>query len=207
MAHRRISSAGKAGPRDIPDVMKAAAVDHFGPPSTLALHDVPVPRPGPHEVLIARVPKGLELRDVGAVAATGLTALQGIDALELRPRHTVLIFGASGVPGRWRFNWPGNAGLMSSPRPPAQHRHGWSASSAPIACSTPGVRSPRIGFERSRPTDSTACLRSPEVPSSSAASTSCGPGDAWCTVTVTDSARCRAKEQPNGHAECRKRDC
>src|SRR6185295_4986246 len=33
--------------------MKAAAVDRFGPPSALTLHDVPVPRPGPHEVLIA----------------------------------------------------------------------------------------------------------------------------------------------------------
>jgi NADPH:quinone reductase len=165
-------------PRDIPDTMKAAAVDRFGPPSALTLHELPVPRPGPLEVLIAietagigswdasirdgswrkpgrprfplvpgvdgagtvvargarvrrlklgdrvyayefgnrqggfyaefaaakaehvgRVPKGLALRDAGAVAATGLTALQGIDALGLRPGHTVLIFGASGAVG------------------------------------------------------------------------------------------------------------
>jgi NADPH:quinone reductase-like Zn-dependent oxidoreductase len=33
--------------------MKAAAVDRFGPPSALTLHDVDVPEPGPHEVLIA----------------------------------------------------------------------------------------------------------------------------------------------------------
>ena len=33
--------------------MRAAAVDRFGPPSALTLHEVPVPRPGPHEVLIA----------------------------------------------------------------------------------------------------------------------------------------------------------
>jgi NADPH2:quinone reductase len=158
--------------------MKAAAVDRFGPPSALTLHKVPVPRPGPHEVLIAidtagigswdasirdgswrkpgrprfplvpgvdgagivvakgarvqrvqlgdrvyayefgnrqggfyaefaladadhvsRVPKGLGLRDAGAVPTTGLTALQGIDALGLRPGHTVLIFGASGAVG------------------------------------------------------------------------------------------------------------
>jgi len=158
--------------------MKAAAVDRFGPPSALTLHEVPVPRPGPQEVLIAidtagignwdasirdgswrkpgrprfplvpgvdgagivvargtrvrrfqlgdrvyayefgnrqggfyadfaaanaehvgRVPKGLNLRDAGAVAVTGLTALQGIDALGLRPGHTVLIFGASGAVG------------------------------------------------------------------------------------------------------------
>ena len=158
--------------------MRAAVVDRYGPPSALRLRNVPVPRPGPHEVLIAidtagigswdasirdgswrkpgrsrfplvpgvdgagivaatgarvrrihvgdrvyayefgnrqggfyaefaaadsghvgRVPKGLALRDAGAVATTGLTALQGIDALELRPGHTVLIFGASGAVG------------------------------------------------------------------------------------------------------------
>jgi NADPH:quinone reductase-like Zn-dependent oxidoreductase len=119
--------------------MKAAAVDRFGPPSALTPHEVPVPRPGPREVLIAivtagigswdasirdgswrlgnrqggfyaefavadaehvgRVPKGLGLRDAGAAAATGLTALQGIDTLELRPGHTILIFGASGAVG------------------------------------------------------------------------------------------------------------
>lgn len=158
--------------------MKAAAVDRFGPPSALTLHEVPVPKAGPLEVLIAidtagigswdasirdgswrkpgrtrfplvpgvdgagrvvatgarvrrlrlgdrvyayefgnrqggfyaefaaaradhvsRVPKGLDLRDAGAVATTGLTALQGIDALQLRPRQTVLIFGASGAVG------------------------------------------------------------------------------------------------------------
>jgi len=162
----------------IPARMKAAAIDRFGPPSMLTLHDVPVPTPGPHEVLIAlasagvgswdaairdgslrqagrprfplvpgldgagvvvakgarvrrfrlgdhvyayefgnrqggfyaefaaahaahaaRIAKGLDLRDAGAVVATGLTALQGLDALELRPRQTVLIFGASGAVG------------------------------------------------------------------------------------------------------------
>ncbi len=165
-------------PQVIPDTMKAAALDRFGPPSALTLHEVPVPRPGPQEVLIAidtagigswdasirdgswrkpgrprfplvpgvdgsgvvvakgarvrrmhlgdrvyayefgnrlggfyaefaaahaahvgRVPKGLDLGDAGAVAATGLTALQGIDALDLRYGQTVLIFGASGAVG------------------------------------------------------------------------------------------------------------
>jgi NADPH:quinone reductase len=178
MAHRRISSASIGWPRDLPDTMKAAAVDRFGPPSALTLRDVPVPRPGPRDVLIAidtagigswdasirdgslrkpgrprfplvpgldgagivvakgvrvrriqlgnrvyayefgsrqggfyaefataradhvgRVPKGLSLRDAGAAATTGLIALQGIDALGLRPGHTVLIFGASGAVG------------------------------------------------------------------------------------------------------------
>jgi len=40
-----------------------------------------------------------EKRGAGAVAATGLTALQGLGALELRRGHTVLIFGASGAGG------------------------------------------------------------------------------------------------------------
>jgi NADPH:quinone reductase len=178
MAHHRISAALNGWSPPIPDTMKAAAVDRFGPPSALTLHDVPVPKPGPHEVLIAidtagigswdasirdgswrkpgrarfplvpgvdgaglvvakggrvrsfrhgdrvyayefgnrqggfyaefaavdashvgHVPKGLNLSDAGAVATTGLTALQGIDALDLRPGHTVLIFGASGAVG------------------------------------------------------------------------------------------------------------
>ena len=158
--------------------MRAAAIDRFGPPSTLTLHQLPVPQPGPGEVLIAidtagvgvwdasirdgswrkpgrarfplvpgvdgagviaatgarvrrlrvgdkvyayefgnrqggfyaeftaaaaahvgRVPAGLRLRDAGAVAVTGLTALQGLDALRLRSRETVLIFGATGAVG------------------------------------------------------------------------------------------------------------
>jgi NADPH:quinone reductase-like Zn-dependent oxidoreductase len=48
---------------------------------------------------VGRVPKTLDLRAAGAVATTGLTALQGIDALDLRRGHTVLIFGASGAVG------------------------------------------------------------------------------------------------------------
>jgi NADPH:quinone reductase len=162
----------------IPATMKAAAAVKFGPPSALKLHELPVPKPRPHEVLIAvhtagigtwdtairdgswrrpgpprfplvpgvdgvgivvakgaRVrrltvgdtvyayefgnssggfyaqytvadaehvslaPKTLDLRAAGAVAVTGLTALQGIDELGLRPRHTILIFGASGAVG------------------------------------------------------------------------------------------------------------
>jgi len=175
--------------REIPDTMKAAAVDRFGPPSALTLHDLPVPRPGPHEVLIAidtagigiwdsairegswrkpgrprfplvpgvdgsgivvargarvrhlqlgdrvyayefgnrqggfyaeyvaaraehvgRVPKGLNPRAAGAAAVTGLTALQGIDALGLRPGHTVLIFGASGAVGTLAVQFAGQRG-------------------------------------------------------------------------------------------------
>ena len=162
----------------IPATMKAAAVAGFGPPSALKLRELPVPKPRPHEVLIAvhvagigtwdtairdgswrapgpakfplvpgvdgagivvakgarvrrfavgdtiyayefgnrsggfyaqfavadaahvgLVPRGLGMSAAGAVAATGLTAMQGIDKLELRPRHTILIFGATGAVG------------------------------------------------------------------------------------------------------------
>jgi NADPH:quinone reductase-like Zn-dependent oxidoreductase len=48
---------------------------------------------------VARVPKTLDLRDAGAMATTGLTALQGVNALGVRPGQTVLIFGASGAVG------------------------------------------------------------------------------------------------------------
>lgn len=161
----------------IPTTMKAAAIDRFGPPSSLRLHTLPVPRPGPGEVLIAlhtagvgvwdasvrdgstregqikfplilgtdgagvvaargervrrfrvgdrvyayefanskggfyaeyiavdaravaRTPRRLDLREAGAAAVTGLTALQGVEALRLRRGETALIFGATGAVG------------------------------------------------------------------------------------------------------------
>lgn len=48
---------------------------------------------------VGRVPRSLDLRQAGAVATTGLTALQAVSAARLRPGHTVLIFGASGAVG------------------------------------------------------------------------------------------------------------
>jgi NADPH:quinone reductase-like Zn-dependent oxidoreductase len=48
---------------------------------------------------VGAVPKPLDLREAGAVATIGLTALQGVDALRLRRGTTVLIFGASGAVG------------------------------------------------------------------------------------------------------------
>jgi NADPH:quinone reductase len=174
----RAAATRSVSSRDIPETMMAAAIDRFGPPSALKLRQLPVPRPGPREVLIAidtagvgswdasirdgswrkpgrprfplvpgvdgagivvatgsrvrrlrvgdhvyayefgnrqggfyaefavvdatcvsRVPKGLGLRSAGAAATTALTAVQGIDLLRLRPRQTVLIFGASGAVG------------------------------------------------------------------------------------------------------------
>ncbi len=157
--------------------MKAAAIDRFGPPSVIRLHTLPVPRPGPRQVLIAmhtagvgiwdtsvrdgsfregpvrfplvlgtdgsgvvvargrrvrrlrigdrvysylfsnrkggfsaeyvavdaqaaaRIPRALDSLEAGAAAVTGLTAVQGIDALRLRRGETVLIFGATGAVG------------------------------------------------------------------------------------------------------------
>src|SRR5581483_2553683 len=49
---------------------------------------------------VARVPKLLDLKLAGAIPATGLTALQGVDdALHLRKGETVIIHGASGGVG------------------------------------------------------------------------------------------------------------
>jgi NADPH:quinone reductase-like Zn-dependent oxidoreductase len=45
--------APAAGKKTLPATMRAAAIDEFGPPSVLTLRTVPVPMPGPHEVLIA----------------------------------------------------------------------------------------------------------------------------------------------------------
>jgi NADPH2:quinone reductase len=44
-------------------VMKAAAIDRFGPPSVLAIHDLPIPEPGPNEVLIALSASGVGVWD------------------------------------------------------------------------------------------------------------------------------------------------
>jgi NADPH:quinone reductase-like Zn-dependent oxidoreductase len=45
------------------------------------------------------VPQRLDLLQAGACAVTGLTALQGVEALDLRRGQTVLVFGASGAVG------------------------------------------------------------------------------------------------------------
>jgi NADPH:quinone reductase len=49
---------------------------------------------------VGHVPRQLDLLQAGAAAATGLTALQGIDdVLKVRKGETLLIFGASGAVG------------------------------------------------------------------------------------------------------------
>src|SRR6187401_894740 len=47
----------------VPAEMKAAGIAKFGPPSVLKLCTVPVPRPGPHEVLIAVHAAGVGIWD------------------------------------------------------------------------------------------------------------------------------------------------
>lgn len=44
-------------------LMKAAAIDRFGPPSTLKIHSLPVPTPGPNEILIALHSAGVGVWD------------------------------------------------------------------------------------------------------------------------------------------------
>ena len=39
--------------------MKAAAIDRFGPPSVLGVHKLPIPEPGPDEILIALTAAGV----------------------------------------------------------------------------------------------------------------------------------------------------
>jgi NADPH2:quinone reductase len=51
------------GKRTLPTTMRAAAIDEFGPPSVLTVHTLPVPTPGPHEVLIAVHAAGVGIWD------------------------------------------------------------------------------------------------------------------------------------------------
>jgi NADPH2:quinone reductase len=51
------------------------------------------------ESKVGHVPKRLNLRKAGAVTVTGLTALQGVEALRLSKGETVLVHGASGGVG------------------------------------------------------------------------------------------------------------
>lgn len=49
---------------------------------------------------VAPIPKGLSLREAGAIPTTGLTAIQGIDdALQIKEGESIVIFSASGGVG------------------------------------------------------------------------------------------------------------
>jgi len=267
MTRRRTSRTTADSPSALPARMKAAAIDRFGPPSMLTLHHVPVPTPGPHEVLIAvetagigswdasirdgslrqpgrprfplvpgvdgagvvvakgarvrrvrlgdhvyayewgnrhggfyaefaaadaahvaRIPTNLDLRDAGAVATTGLTALQGLDALELRPGHTVLIFGASGAVGSMAVQFAAQRGahVIATASGSAAARFVRTLGAQRVIDAR---RAESIDQLRKLPrADSIGCSRSPGAMALSAVSTSYDPADASCTRT--ESSRC-----------------
>src|ERR1700738_5686429 len=53
MAPTMKSSAKKSKQQSVPATMRAAAIDHYGGPEVLTLHELPVPKVGAKEVLIA----------------------------------------------------------------------------------------------------------------------------------------------------------
>src|SRR3981081_4320277 len=56
---------------ELPSTMKAAAVDNFGPPEALTLHELPVPRPDPDEILIALTAAGGGVWDADIRSGSG----------------------------------------------------------------------------------------------------------------------------------------
>src|SRR5262245_28299710 len=60
-----VAPKAAAAARDftIPETMKAIAIDRFGPPDVRTLQTVPVPEPGPHEVLIMLYAAGVGVWD------------------------------------------------------------------------------------------------------------------------------------------------
>src|SRR5438105_4150300 len=59
-------ASSRAATRERPKIaatMKAAAIDEFGPPSVLKLHTLPVPKPGPRDVLIELYAAGVGVWD------------------------------------------------------------------------------------------------------------------------------------------------
>ena len=48
---------------EIPERMKAAAFDHFGPPEVVHIELVPIPKLGAHEVLVEVVTAGVGVWD------------------------------------------------------------------------------------------------------------------------------------------------
>ena len=49
--------------QSIPSTMRAAAIDKFGPPEVLKIHNLPVPKVAPKEVLIAVQAAGVGVWD------------------------------------------------------------------------------------------------------------------------------------------------
>jgi NADPH2:quinone reductase len=59
----KTSRAARTRMPAIPSNMKAAAIDRFGPPSVLKVHTLPVPQPGPTEILVALHAAGVGIWD------------------------------------------------------------------------------------------------------------------------------------------------
>jgi NADPH:quinone reductase-like Zn-dependent oxidoreductase len=62
---------------------------------------------------VSRVPKGLDLKQAGAIGTTGLTALQGVEQLELKKGQPVIIVGASGGVGTLAVQFARKAGAKT----------------------------------------------------------------------------------------------
>ncbi|HET9981932.1 MAG TPA: NADP-dependent oxidoreductase [Longimicrobiales bacterium] len=66
MANSKAATTSRAAPAEapaIPTTMRAAVIDRFGPPEVLGVRTVPVPQPGPREVLIALHAAGVGIWD------------------------------------------------------------------------------------------------------------------------------------------------
>ena len=53
MTQTMVRNHKKSHHESVPTTMRAAAIDHYGGPDVLTLHELPVPEPGIKEVLIA----------------------------------------------------------------------------------------------------------------------------------------------------------
>src|SRR5690349_8042646 len=63
-----------------------------------------------NESLAARIPDRMSLRDAGAAAVTGLTALQCVAKANVRRGQTVLVFGATGAVGTLALQFAASRG-------------------------------------------------------------------------------------------------
>jgi NADPH:quinone reductase-like Zn-dependent oxidoreductase len=116
MSAARSAGAGVVAMPSVPATMRAAAIDAFGPPSALTVHTLPVPTPGPRQVLIEVHAAGVGVWDaqmragmyadgserfplvLGADGA-GLVAAIGTGVERLRVGHRV-----------WGYEFPGSNG-------------------------------------------------------------------------------------------------
>ena len=105
---------------------------------------------------VARVPRGLGLKEAGAIATTGLTALQGVDdALRVKRGERVIVHGASGGVGSLAMQfakWRGAHVFATA--------SAWRAVWAPTSRWTASART--CGRRRAalHPPESTPCSRS-----------------------------------------------